>query len=53
MKPDQIAAFLGEYGWREVEQMGSQEAAIWYPTPRGRSLITSDIERTVYAEKMA
>lgn len=52
LKSDQVAAFLAEYGWREVEQMGSQEAATWYPTPRGRVLTVSDIERTVYAEKM-
>lgn len=53
LKPDQVRAYLAEYGWREVEQMGSQEASIWYPTPSGRTLQASDIERTVYAEKMA
>ena len=53
MKPEQIAAFLAEYGWREVEQMGSQEAATWYPMPSGRRLTASDIERAVYAEKIS
>ena len=50
LKPDQVAAFLAEYGWREVEQMGSQDAARWYPTPSRRTLRATDIERTVYAE---
>jgi hypothetical protein len=42
---------LAEYSWREVEQMGGQEATAWYPTPAGRTLEASDIERAVYAEK--
>lgn len=53
LKPDQVGSFLAKYGWREVEQMGSQEAAMWYPAPEGRTLQTSDLERAVYAEKAA
>jgi methyltransferase (TIGR00027 family) len=49
--PDQVAEFLAQYSWREVEQMGSQEATAWYPAPSGRTLEASDIERAVYAEK--
>jgi methyltransferase (TIGR00027 family) len=51
LAPDQVAESLAEYSWRELEQMGSREAAAWYPTPSGRTLEASETERAVYAEK--
>lgn len=52
MVPEQVAAFLAEYGWREVEQMGSQEFIARYIRPNQRDLPVSEIERCVYAEKI-
>jgi O-methyltransferase involved in polyketide biosynthesis len=50
--PEQVATFLDTYGWREVEQMGSQEFVARYVGPNGRELPVSEIERSVYAEKL-
>jgi methyltransferase (TIGR00027 family) len=52
MVPEQVAAFLAAYGWREVEQMGSQECAARYIRPSGREIPVSEVERSVYAEKI-
>jgi methyltransferase (TIGR00027 family) len=52
MVPGQVAAFLGEYNWRELEQMGGQEFAARYIRPSGRELPVSEVERSVYAEKI-
>ena len=52
MEPEQVAAFLGEYAWKELEQMGSQEFIAQYVKPSGRALPVMKIERAVYAEKM-
>jgi hypothetical protein len=52
MVPEQVAGFLEEYTWKELEQMGSQEFTAQYVQPSGRSLPISEIERAVYAQKM-
>jgi methyltransferase (TIGR00027 family) len=52
MDPEQVAAFLEEYAWKELEQMGSQEFIARYVKPSGRALPVMEIERAVYAEKM-
>jgi methyltransferase (TIGR00027 family) len=52
MVPDQVAAFLAEYGWREVEQIGGQQFAERYIKPSGRDIPVSEMERSVYAEKL-
>lgn len=52
MVPEQVAAFLGTYGWREHEQMGSQEFHLRYVRSSGRDMPVSDVERSVYAEKI-
>lgn len=52
MDPNQVAAFLADYGWRETEQMGRQEFADRYITPSGRALPVSEIERSVCARKI-
>ena len=52
MVPEEVKDFLGEYAWKELEQMGSQEFTAQYVQPSGRSLPISEIERAVYAQKM-
>ena len=52
MVPEQVGTFLDGYGWREVEQMGSQECVARYIRPSGREMPVSEIERSVYAEKI-
>jgi methyltransferase (TIGR00027 family) len=51
-EPEEVAPFLAEYGWRELEQVGSQEYMERYMRPSGRNLPVSEIERAVYAEKL-
>jgi methyltransferase (TIGR00027 family) len=52
MFPEQVAAFLDAYGWREMEQMGGQDFAARYVRPSGREMPVSEVERSVYAEKL-
>jgi methyltransferase (TIGR00027 family) len=52
MVPEQVAAFLDAYGWREVEQMGGQDFAARYIRPSGHEMPVSELERSVYAEKL-
>jgi methyltransferase (TIGR00027 family) len=51
MHPEEVAGFLAEYGWREIEQAGAAEFLTRYVRPAGRDLPVSEIERSVYAEK--
>lgn len=51
LEPQQVAALLGEYGWQELEQVGSQEYTSRYLKPSGRIIPVMEIERAVYAEK--
>jgi O-methyltransferase involved in polyketide biosynthesis len=51
LDPEQVGAFLSEYGWREVEQLGSAEFTARYVRPSGRAMPVSEMERTVYAVK--
>jgi methyltransferase (TIGR00027 family) len=51
LHPEQVAGFLSEYGWREVEQLGSTEFTERYIRPTGRDIPVSEIERAVYCEK--
>ncbi|WP_405954915.1 SAM-dependent methyltransferase [Streptomyces phaeochromogenes] len=52
LNPEHIAAFLAEYGWRDVEQPSPQEFTTRYVQPAGRNLPVSEVERSVYAEKI-
>ena len=52
LEPKQVAAFLGEYAWKELEQVGSQEYTLQYLKPIGRQVAVTEIERAVYAEKL-
>lgn len=51
LNPDDVGGFLAEYGWCELEQMGSGELTARYVRPSGRAMPVSDLERTVHAEK--
>lgn len=51
LQPSQVAAFIGEYSWRELEQVGAKEYRQRYLDPIGRTDAVMEIERTVYAEK--
>jgi methyltransferase (TIGR00027 family) len=51
LHPEEVAAFLAEYGWRESEQVGPDEYDARYLQPAGPQMTTSEIERAVYAER--
>jgi methyltransferase (TIGR00027 family) len=53
LEPDAVAGFIGEYGWRLVEQAGPDEFVRRYVEPAGRRLGASDLEWSAYAEKDA
>lgn len=52
MDPEDVADFLGVYGWRTVEHLGYDELAERYLKPTGRQLASTPIERMVHAEKL-
>ena len=49
LDPDEVAAFVGEYGWRLVEQAGPDYYVRSYIEPTGRDLAASELEWTAYA----
>jgi methyltransferase (TIGR00027 family) len=51
LQPDEVARFIGEYGWRLVEQAGPDELVHRYIEPTGRKLKASQLEWSAYAEK--
>lgn len=51
LSPEQVAPFLAEFGWSEVEQMGPESFTERYSAPLGRALKVSGLERSVYAER--
>jgi methyltransferase (TIGR00027 family) len=51
LQPSQVAGFIGEYGWREIEQVGADEYRQRYLEPMGRMESVMEIERMVFAEK--
>jgi methyltransferase (TIGR00027 family) len=51
IEPDDVAAFIAEYGWRLVEQAGPEYYLENYIRPAGRDLAASDLEWTAYAVK--
>ena len=53
LHPAEVSAFLAEYGWRELDQVGPTEYEQRYLRPAGRSDTVSEIERAVYAERGA
>jgi methyltransferase (TIGR00027 family) len=52
LEPEGLAHFLGDYGWRLLEDVGYHELAERYVTPTGRALDTTAVERIAHAEKM-
>lgn len=51
MEPADVASFLAEYGWQEVEQLGAAEFRTRYIEPSGRTMDVSDLEHVVTATK--
>lgn len=51
LEPAEVAGFVGEYGWRLVEQAGPDELVERYVEPTGRRLKASQLEWSAYAEK--
>jgi len=51
LQPDEIADFIGPYGWRLVEQAGPDDLVRRYVEPTGRKLVASQLEGSAYAEK--
>ena len=52
LDPDEVSAFIAEYGWRLVEQAGPDYYLRNYIEPTGRNLTASQVEWTAYAEKV-
>lgn len=53
LAPEQVSAFLSQYSWEEIEQVGSVEYTARYLQPCGRLMPVMEIERAVYARKTA
>ncbi len=51
LNPEDVADFIGAYGWRVIEHLDYGELAERYVKPTGRKLAATPIERMVYAEK--
>jgi methyltransferase (TIGR00027 family) len=52
LEPDEVAGFIGDYGWRLVEQAGPDEFVQRYVEPTGRNLPASQLEWSACAEKI-
>lgn len=52
IEPERCAAFLEEYGWRRLEDLGYDEMAARYIAPTGRTLTATPVERIVDAVKV-
>ncbi|WP_322860051.1 SAM-dependent methyltransferase [Mycobacterium europaeum] len=52
LQPDEVGGFVGEYGWRLLEQAGPDELVARYVAPTGRKLTASQVEWSAYAEKV-
>ncbi len=52
LDPDEVSAFVAEYGWRLVEQAGPDYFLRNYIEPTGRKLAASQLEWSAYAEKV-
>lgn len=51
IRPDDVAAFLSEYGWRLVDNAGPDYFVLHYITPTGRRLGALQLEWTASARK--
>lgn len=52
MHPEDVGDFLSGYGWCVLEHLGYEELAERYVKPTGRRLLSTQLERMVYAEKL-
>ncbi|MEO6794528.1 MAG: SAM-dependent methyltransferase [Mycobacterium sp.] len=52
LQPEEVADFLAGYGWQLIEQAGPEQLGQRYVEPTGRNLAASDLEWSVYAEKL-
>jgi methyltransferase (TIGR00027 family) len=52
MEPQMWPAFLADYGWQVVEDVGYDELTARYVAPVGRQLRSTPIERLIYARKL-
>jgi methyltransferase (TIGR00027 family) len=52
MDPNLWPQFLDKYGWRIIEDTGSEDLINKYIKPTGRIFAATDIERIIYAEKI-
>ncbi len=50
LNPEDVAEFVGEYGWQLVEQAGPNFYLRNYIQPTGRKLTSSDLEWSAYAD---
>lgn len=50
--PNELAAYLSNYGWQLIEDLSYAELNNRYVKPTGRKLGAMEIERMVYAEKL-
>ncbi|MBK8796518.1 MAG: SAM-dependent methyltransferase [Anaerolineales bacterium] len=50
--PAHLADFLNDYGWRLIEDLSYEELGNRYVKPTGRQLMSMQIERMVFAEKL-
>ena len=51
LAPEEVATFLGGYGWRLTEQAGPDLITQRYIEPTGRDLTASQVEWSAFAEK--
>jgi O-methyltransferase involved in polyketide biosynthesis len=51
LMPSQVEKYIGEYSWKELEQVGADEYRQRYLDPMGITDSVMEIERMVYAEK--
>jgi methyltransferase (TIGR00027 family) len=51
LAPEEVATFLGGYGWRLTEQAGPDLIRQRYIEPTGRDLTASQVEWSAFAEK--
>jgi len=52
LDPEDVADFLTGHGWRLLEHVSYEELAARYVEPTGRRLLSTPLERRVYAEKI-
>ena len=52
LRPADVDGFIGEYGWKVIGRVGAEVYHARYVKPAGRNEPVSEVERTVYAEKI-